>query len=223
VSYHERRLADLGLDDVRRPVDFLQGDACNLKPVHRLRPHPRRQPDRPPVRPGGASSPSVHERLNVGGLLMIASPYTWLEEHTKREDWIGGFKKDGESYTTLDGLKALLGRISELVRAARRALRDPRNASQAPAHAGRSDAVGTHPLNGARRVSFDFDHPINRDGTASVKHDGRAAVFGTDAVTPLWVADMDFAAPPAVVEALARARCTRSMATRSTRTAPSTH
>jgi cystathionine beta-lyase len=63
--------------------------------------------------------------------------------------------------------------------------------------------VGTHPLNGARRVSFDFDHPINRDGTASVKHDGRAAVFGTDAVTPLWVADMDFAAPPAVVEALA--------------------
>jgi cystathionine beta-lyase len=52
-------------------------------------------------------------------------------------------------------------------------------------------------------VSFDFDHPINRDGTASVKHDGRAAVFGTDAVTPLWVADMDFAAPPAVVDALA--------------------
>ena len=63
--------------------------------------------------------------------------------------------------------------------------------------------MGTHPLNEVRHVSFDFDHPINRDGTASVKHDGRAAVFGTDAVTPLWVADMDFAAPPAVVEALA--------------------
>ena len=52
-------------------------------------------------------------------------------------------------------------------------------------------------------MSFDFDRLIERDGTASVKHDGRAAVFGTDAVTPLWVADMDFAAPPAVVEALA--------------------
>lgn len=51
-------------------------------------------------------------------------------------------------------------------------------------------------------MHFDFDHPINRDGTASVKHDGRAAVFGTEAVTPLWVADMDFAAPPAVTEAL---------------------
>jgi hypothetical protein len=51
----------------------------------------------------------VHERLNPGGLLLIASPYTWLEEHTKREEWIGGFKKDGENFTTLDGLKAMLG------------------------------------------------------------------------------------------------------------------
>ncbi|WP_051079108.1 MalY/PatB family protein [Methyloversatilis thermotolerans] len=49
--------------------------------------------------------------------------------------------------------------------------------------------------------------PLRRDGTASVKHDGRTEVFGTDAVVPLWVADMDFAAPPAVTEALlARAR-----------------
>ena len=55
----------------------------------------------------------------------------------------------------------------------------------------------------ALKPDFDFDRVIARDGTASVKHDGRAAVFGTDAVTPLWVADMDFAAPPAVVDALA--------------------
>ena len=40
---------------------------------------------------------------------MLASPYTWLPEHTKREEWVGGFKKDGESFTTLDGLKAMLG------------------------------------------------------------------------------------------------------------------
>ena len=42
-------------------------------------------------------------------MLLIASPYTWLEEHTKREEWVGGFKKDGERYTTLDGLKDMLG------------------------------------------------------------------------------------------------------------------
>ena len=45
----------------------------------------------------------------VGGVLLISSPYTWLEEHTRREHWLGGFKKDGESWTTLDALKALLG------------------------------------------------------------------------------------------------------------------
>ena len=41
--------------------------------------------------------------------MLIASPYTWLSEHTKREEWIGAFKKDGENFTTLDGLKAILG------------------------------------------------------------------------------------------------------------------
>jgi len=54
---------------------------------------------------------------------------------------------------------------------------------------------------------YDFDTPVSRTGTHSEKYDGRQRIFGTDAVQPLWVADMDFAAPPAVTEALiARAR-----------------
>ena len=57
----------------------------------------------------------MHERLNPGGLLLLTSPYTWLEEHTRREEWIGGFKKDGENVTTLDGLKAMLGEHFRLV------------------------------------------------------------------------------------------------------------
>jgi len=57
--------------------------------------------------------------------------------------------------------------------------------------------VGTHSL------SIDFDHGIPRNGTASVKHDGRVAYFGTPDVLPLWVADMDFAAPESVTRALA--------------------
>lgn len=56
---------------------------------------------------------------------------------------------------------------------------------------------------GTHRLSFDFDQEIERNGTASVKFDGRAGYFGTADVTPLWVADMDFAAPPAVTAALA--------------------
>lgn len=51
--------------------------------------------------------------------------------------------------------------------------------------------------------NFDFDREIPRCGTHSVKHDGRAAYFGTADVLPLWVADMDFAAPEAVTRALA--------------------
>jgi cysteine-S-conjugate beta-lyase len=54
---------------------------------------------------------------------------------------------------------------------------------------------------------FDFDQAINREQSCSVKFDRREAVFGRADVLPLWVADMDFAVPPAVTEALvARAR-----------------
>jgi putative 4-mercaptohistidine N1-methyltranferase len=108
VSYKERRLADLGLDNTRSKVQFYQGDACNLKPqftgydlilaanlIDRL------------YSPSKFLS-AIHERLHIGGLLVLASPYTWLVEHTPREEWIGGFKQDGESFSTLDGLKALL-------------------------------------------------------------------------------------------------------------------
>jgi cystathionine beta-lyase len=51
-------------------------------------------------------------------------------------------------------------------------------------------------------LTFDFDKVIARDGTASVKQDGCAEYFGTTDVLPLWVADMDFAAPEAVTKAL---------------------
>lgn len=49
---------------------------------------------------------------------------------------------------------------------------------------------------------INFDRDIARNGTVSVKHDGCAAYFGTSDVLPLWVADMDFAAPEAVTRAL---------------------
>ena len=58
--------------------------------------------------------------------------------------------------------------------------------------------MGTNHLND----KFDFDREINREATASLKYEARQEVFRAD-VTPLWVADMDFAAPPAVSHALA--------------------
>jgi len=49
-----------------------------------------------------------------------------------------------------------------------------------------------------------FDQPLSRENTCSVKFDARKAVFGREDVVPVWVADMDFAAPEAVTEALKR-------------------
>jgi cystathionine beta-lyase len=55
---------------------------------------------------------------------------------------------------------------------------------------------------GTHQVTFDFDSEISRAGTASVKYDGAAANFGTAELIPMWVADMDFAAPEAITRAL---------------------
>jgi len=52
-------------------------------------------------------------------------------------------------------------------------------------------------------LSFDFSRDISRSGSASLKYDGRQNMFGAAEVIPLWVADMDFPAPPAVTAALA--------------------
>lgn len=51
---------------------------------------------------------------------------------------------------------------------------------------------------------IDFDQPIQRQGSHALKYDGLKAVFGTDDLLPLWVADMDFATPTAVTDALLR-------------------
>jgi len=108
VSYKERSLANLDLDHVKEKVEFLQGDACNLKAIFsgydlilaanlidRLY---------DPMK----MLTTVRKRLKTGGLLMIASPYTWSAEHTDKKRWIGGYKKDGDNFTTLDGLVDIL-------------------------------------------------------------------------------------------------------------------
>jgi cystathionine beta-lyase len=51
-------------------------------------------------------------------------------------------------------------------------------------------------------LNFNFDEPIARAGSGSLKFDDRLNIFGRADVQPMWVADMDFAAPPAVVKAL---------------------
>ncbi|MCK9996671.1 MAG: 5-histidylcysteine sulfoxide synthase [Candidatus Krumholzibacteria bacterium] len=108
VSYHEKSLADMDLEGVRNKVEFWQGDAHNLKEqftnydlvlacnlIDRLY-DPTRFLDH------------ITPRINAGGLLVLLSPYTWLEEFTPKDKWLGGLKIDGENVATLDGLRARL-------------------------------------------------------------------------------------------------------------------
>ncbi|AEH46635.1 MalY/PatB family protein [Parageobacillus thermoglucosidasius] len=49
---------------------------------------------------------------------------------------------------------------------------------------------------------YSFDDVIDRRNTHSLKWDATERIFGVKDVLPMWVADMDFPAPPAVIEAL---------------------
>lgn len=51
---------------------------------------------------------------------------------------------------------------------------------------------------------YDFDQPIDRKGTASVKWDSTPEIFGQSNLLPMWIADMDFPSPMPVIDALKR-------------------
>lgn len=110
VSRHETRLSELGLGAFTDRVNFFQADAARMPArfsnyelilaanlIDRLH-----DPARLLTR--------LHERLVPGGILMVTSPYTWMEAFTPRDRWLGGFYgKDGLPRTGLAGLDLLLG------------------------------------------------------------------------------------------------------------------
>lgn len=108
-------LQSLGLENLKGNVGFWQGDACNLQEhfsgydlimatnlIDRLY-EPK------------LFLEDVHNRLNENGVLVLTSPYTWLEEYTKKENWLGGFEINSEEISTLDGLKEVLDNHFEFV------------------------------------------------------------------------------------------------------------
>ena len=101
-------LKDFGLDNNKDNVSFMQGDACNLKDIYsgydlifcsnlidRLY-YPQKFLD------------DIPSRVNDNGLLVLLSPYTWLEEYTPKENWLGGYIKDNKEVSTLETLKTEL-------------------------------------------------------------------------------------------------------------------
>ena len=102
--------------DVGR-VRFEVGDACALRAdlgtfdvvlmanlIDRL-PDPRRCLERLPG------------LLRPGGQLIIASPFTWLEEYTPMDKWLGGYRRDGRRVETFAALQEMLAPDFDFVRA----------------------------------------------------------------------------------------------------------
>lgn len=109
VTYKEITLEELGYQEIKDKVNFMQGDACNL---------PEKFTDYDLVFAGNLIDrlydPTkflqlIKTRIRSGGFLVLTSPYTWLEDFTEREKWLGGFKAEtGENFTTLEGIKDAL-------------------------------------------------------------------------------------------------------------------
>ena len=97
-------------------VHFAVADACNLGPEYRGFDlvFAGNLIDR--LQNPAAFLSGVHQLLNERGVLVLSSPYTLLEEFTPRSKWIGGFQRNGEPFTVLDGMKEILAPHFELLR-----------------------------------------------------------------------------------------------------------
>ncbi len=107
-SYHWAVLDTLGLADSAGHTQFFQGDACNLKPIYREFDLVLAANLIDRLQDPGKFLQDIAGRILPGGLLVLSSPYTWMEEFTPRDRWIGGIRRDGENLTTLQGLHARL-------------------------------------------------------------------------------------------------------------------
>ena len=95
----------LGLAECGPRAVFLQGDACNLKAIHTAYDlvFAGNLIDR--LYDPALFLTSIRDRILPGGLLVLTSPYTWLEEYTPREKWLGGRREHGEPLSTFAGLR----------------------------------------------------------------------------------------------------------------------
>lgn len=115
ISDHKIFLSDFDLASTTPRVSFYQGDvqcletpfrdydlilAANL--IDRL-PNP------------GSFLADIHQRLMVGGLLVIASPYNWLEHFTPRKHWLCRRFQLGGSRTSQEGLRMKLAKYFTMI------------------------------------------------------------------------------------------------------------
>jgi len=101
--------------DILKKVNFFTGDACKLKEYAEngaigtfdgivMSNLLCRLPD--PV----ACLDGMPHVLNKGGVLVMVTPFSWLEEYTSRNNWLGGIYDPvtGEALRSQDRLQALM-------------------------------------------------------------------------------------------------------------------
>lgn len=115
-SFHEVTLDDFGIASVVDKLQFVQGDGHNLKPqfsdydvivCHRVLDqvyNPRQFLN------------TLTARLNPNGLLVLSCAWQWQENNVEKANWLGGFKRDGENLTSIEGVVEVLGSEFELVK-----------------------------------------------------------------------------------------------------------
>ena len=106
VFYRDVVLSDFTLGKNKENITFKQDNAQNLKPIYKdydviVAPNLLEELNDPID-----FLANIHTRLNENGYLILTSTYNWKDE--VREKWLGGFKKDGEPVTSLDGIKQIL-------------------------------------------------------------------------------------------------------------------
>ena len=114
AHFIEKNLSDFGIDPTHQKVEFWQADPHNMKPYFDQYDLILANDVLDTLYDPALFLEKIKERLNPQGFLVIASAYDWNESKTPRQKWLGGFKKNGEKYSTFDALNDHLSPFFDL-------------------------------------------------------------------------------------------------------------
>jgi putative 4-mercaptohistidine N1-methyltranferase len=114
-GFYDVKLSDIGFSQVPTNINFMQGDGHNLKAqfnaydlvvCHKVLEY---------LYAPQAFIQALLGRINPGGILILGSSYAWDAQLTPKNQWLGGFKENGENQKSEDYLKRLLAGQCELL------------------------------------------------------------------------------------------------------------
>jgi len=114
--YREKSIEELNIDaESARNIQFMQVDAANAKPIYTgydmIIASGLLEELYDPIH----FLSQIHERLQKNGLLVLGSSYAWEQLKNGQNAHLGGYKKDGETLRSFEGIKNLLSPHFELI------------------------------------------------------------------------------------------------------------